>query len=37
MGGFDPTPSAYFEIIVHSFTAPPATNYDVTWIAFPNS
>lgn len=37
MGAFDPTPTAYFEIIVYCPTTPVAGDYDVTWVAFPNS
>lgn len=36
MGAFDPTPTAYFEIVVYCPTAPVAGNYDVYWVAFPN-
>jgi hypothetical protein len=36
MGGFDPTPASYIEIIVYCPTAPVAGDYDVRWVAFPN-
>jgi hypothetical protein len=37
MGAFDPTPTAYFEIIVYCPTTVGAGTYDVRWVAFPNS
>lgn len=37
MGAYDPTPTAYLEIIVYCPTAPAAGNYDVYWVGYPNA